>query len=43
MNIIPMINKVLSITNSMIGETTLPDFGFATNQRAERVRISALN
>ena len=43
MNIIPMMNEVLSIANPMIGESALPDFGFSPNKSAERVRVSALD
>jgi hypothetical protein len=43
MNIILMMDEVAGITNPMIGKSALPEFGLATNQRAQRVGVSALN
>jgi hypothetical protein len=43
MNIVPMMNEVLSITNSMIGKSALPDFGVAPDERAEFVGIGTLD
>jgi len=43
MNIIPMMNEVLSIANPMVGESALPHFGLSSDQSAERMRVSALD
>jgi hypothetical protein len=38
-----MMDEILSIANPMIGETALPDFGIATDERAEFVGVSAFD
>jgi hypothetical protein len=43
MNIISMMSEVLSVANPMIGKSALPDLGLATDQRAQRVRVCALD
>ena len=43
MNVIPMMNEVLSIANPMIRESALPDFGLSSDKSADRVRVSALD
>ena len=43
MNVIPMMNEVLSVTNPMIRKPALPDFRVAADQRPKRMRISALD
>lgn len=43
MNIMPMVHKVLSIANPMIGKSALPHFGVSPDQSAERMRVSALD
>ncbi len=43
MNIIPMMNEVLSIANPMIGESALPDFGVAPDKGAEFMGVRAFN
>jgi hypothetical protein len=43
MNIVPMINEVLSIPNPMIGESALPHFRVSPNKSTKRVRVSALD
>jgi hypothetical protein len=35
--------KILAIANSMIRESTLPDFSFSPKDRAEGVRVSAFD
>ncbi|MGB9203936.1 MAG: hypothetical protein WCB94_08160 [Terriglobales bacterium] len=43
MNIISMMNEVLSTANPMIGESALPHFRVSPDQSAERMRVSALD
>jgi hypothetical protein len=43
MNIIPMMNEVLNISNPMIGEPALPDFRFSPDKGAQSMGISALD
>jgi hypothetical protein len=43
MNIIPMMNEVLNVADSMIGESAPPDFRVAPHERAEFVRVRALD
>lgn len=43
MNVVLVGCEVLIATDSMIGKSALPDFSFATEDRAEDVRISTLD
>jgi len=43
MNVIPMMNEVLSTTNPMIRKAPLPDFRFAPDQSPKRVRVASLD
>ena len=43
MDIIPMMNEVLNIANSMIRESALPDFGFSSDESSEFMRVRALD
>ena len=43
MNVILMMNEILSISNAVIGKAALPDFGISPDQSAERMRVSALD
>ena len=43
MNIVPVMNEVLSIANPVIGKSTLPDVRVAPDKSVERVRVSALD
>jgi hypothetical protein len=43
MNVISMMNVINFISNSMIGEASLPDFGIASDDASEFVRASALD
>jgi len=43
MNIIPMMNEVLSIPNPMIGKSSLPHFRISPDEIAEFVRIRSLD
>ena len=43
MNIISMMSEVLGIANPVIRKAALPHFGVSSDQRAERVRVSALD
>jgi hypothetical protein len=43
MNIVPVMNEILSIANPMIGESTLPHVRFSPDEGAERVRVAALD
>jgi len=36
-------DEVSVVTNSVIGESSLPDFSFAADDRAEGVRVSTLD
>jgi hypothetical protein len=38
-----MVSEVVCVPNPVVGKPALPDFGLATDQRAQRVRISALD
>jgi len=43
MNVVPMVREVLGITDSMIGESALPDFSFPTKDGSEFMRIAAFD
>jgi|HubBroStandDraft_4_1064222.scaffolds.fasta_scaffold60365_3 hypothetical protein len=43
MNIVFVIEEILAIANSVIGESSLPDLSFATEDRSEGVRVSAFD
>jgi len=43
MNIVPMMNEVLSIANPMIGESALPHFRVSPDKSAERMGVCALD
>jgi len=43
MNIIPMMNEVLSIANPMIGESALPNFRVSSYESAEFMGVRALD
>jgi hypothetical protein len=43
MNVVPVVQEVLGITDSMIGESALPDFPFPSEDRSEFMRIAALD
>ena len=43
MNVISMMNEILTVTNPMICEASLPDFRSSPNKSAERVRIAAFD
>ena len=43
MNVISVMREILLISNPMIRESALPNFPLATDNRSERVRISALD
>ena len=43
MNIVPMMNEVLSIANPMIGESALPNFRVSSYESAEVMGVRALN
>ncbi len=43
MNIVPMMNEVLSVANSMIGESALPYLGAAPDKGAKFMGICALD
>jgi hypothetical protein len=43
MNVIPMMSKILSITNPMIRKPALPDFRLAPDHATERMGISSLD
>jgi hypothetical protein len=43
MNVILMMHKIDAIPNPMIGESALPDFLIAADDRSERVRVSTFD
>jgi len=43
MNVVPVIHEVLVVANSVIGESSFPDFPFAAEDVSERVGVSALD
>jgi hypothetical protein len=43
MNVSSMMNEILLIAYPMICETSLPYFGFSSNDGAERMRVSAFD
>jgi len=43
MNIIPMMNEIPSVANPVIRKPALPHLGLASNQRPERMRVSAFD
>ncbi len=43
MNIVSMMNEIPGIANPMIGKPALPDFGIASDEGAEFVRVCALD
>jgi len=43
MNVVLVIQEIRGVANSMIRESSLPDFSLSTEDRSEGVRVSALN
>jgi hypothetical protein len=43
MDVVFVVDEVMGVPNSMIGEAALPDFALASKNRAKGVRISALD
>jgi hypothetical protein len=43
MDVISMMHEINVVPNSMIGKSSLPDFGIASNDAAEFVRVSTLH
>jgi hypothetical protein len=43
MNVISVAQEIPLVTNSMIGESPLPDFPFPSENRSERMRIAAFD
>ena len=43
MNVISMVHKVHFIPDSMVGESSLPDFAFSANDAAEFMGVSAFD
>ena len=43
MNVVLVMNEILAIANSVIGEPALPDFSFSTQDGSQGVRIAALD
>ena len=43
MNVVPVMQEILVIPNTVIGESALPDFSLATEDRSQRVRVSTLD
>ncbi len=43
MDVVSMVHIVLSVPNSMIGETALPDFTLSSDQAPEGMRVTALD
>jgi hypothetical protein len=42
-NVVPMVDELLIIANPMIGESSLPNFSLATDDRPEGMRVSAFD
>lgn len=43
MNVILMLHEIGNISNAMVGESALPDFGVAADNCSEFVRVGALD
>ena len=43
MNVISMVREILRITNSMIGKSSLPDFGVTADDAAKFMRVRTLD
>ena len=43
MNVVLMMQEILLIANAVIGESALPDFAFASENVAQRVRVAAFD
>jgi hypothetical protein len=43
MNVVLVMQEVLFIANSMVGESALPDFAFSSENRPKGLRISAFD
>jgi hypothetical protein len=43
MKVFLVVDEVLVIANSVVGETTLPDFPLAADDRSEGMRVSAFD
>jgi hypothetical protein len=43
MDVVSMVSEILVVANSVIGESALPDFTFATEDGCECMRIAAFD